>query len=126
MEGRTFQFSFPLPGKIQHSPKPGKKAKTPGKTGKKKAKPNKDNTVKPDQPQTPKLDQTEYERTRRQKLERKEYKRLYEAKLKSEAKIDGRCTRCKREPALKGQTKCQKCRDKHIAESRKARLNPAV
>ena len=32
VEGRTFQFSFPLPGKIQQHPKPGKKPKTPERT----------------------------------------------------------------------------------------------
>ena len=126
VEGRTFQLSFPLPGKMQHSPKPGKKAKTPEKTGKKKAKPNEDNTGKPDQPVRPKSNRKEYEKSRNQRPERKEYNRQHQAESRNEAKRNGLCTECQREPALKRQTRCQKCSEKHRAEGREARLNSAV
>ena len=124
VEGRTFQFSFPLPEKIQQPAKPSKKAKTPEPTGKNKAKPQKDEGQVPVQSGKTTSDRKEYEKARNQRPDRKEYNRIYMAKRRQEEIANGVCVRCEKEAPEEGKLKCRKCADKHNAENRKYATRP--
>ena len=124
VEGRTFQFAFPLPGKKRRKSKPerdgpagkpNRKTKTPSKGG---------NQAKPDTRATTKTDSKGHDRTNSQTSDRKEYTRLWGQNSRDECKKNGLCTRCKEEPPIPGQTRCKKCAEKHKAYREKAMQNP--
>ena len=56
--------------------------------------------------------QRQRDRARNQTPERKEFQRLQAQKARQERKADGLCKACPN-PAIRGQTRCDTCRDKH-------------
>ena len=138
MEGRTFEFSFPLPGSAQRKRNPSKIA-GPGKNAEPKTqkdpkagtsgspKPkssvhqlNGDNT-----PQETPLAKTNgtrqnrraYEKVRNKTPERREYNRRLAQEQRQKAKELGQCPHCG-EPAIPGQTRCEQCAEQHRVSRR--------
>ena len=126
MEGRTFQFAFPLPGKKLRKSKPEKDAPA-GKPNRKTKTPYNGGTqAKPDIRATTKTDSKGHDRTHSQTPDRKEYTRLWGQNSRDESKKNGFCTRCKEKPPIPGQTRCKKCAEKHKAYREKAMQNPEI
>ena len=124
MEGRAFQFSFPLPGRKRRKSKPEKDDRARRPDRKTKSHSKEGNQAKPDTPATTKTDSKEYDRTSSQTTERKEYRRTWQQNSRHEAKGYGLCTECKEKPPIPSQTRCQKCAEKHRAYREKALQNP--
>ena len=133
VEGRTFEFSFPLPGatkRKKNHPKPA----GPGKARPPQTPNNQATGVgtppKPDghgrrlnsngtpQETTPaktgdtRQNRQEYERLRRQRPECQEAHRKAEQKRRQTAKELGKCRDCPA-PAITGQTRCETCAKSH-------------
>ena len=105
----TFQHTFPLPRKPQSTPRPPKRA---GKKKKPKPASRADNTKKPAPPKDPipkRIPLTpEAKKERQQAQRRKRY---------NDAKALGVCRHCSK-PAIKGQTRCQQCAERHRVSRR--------
>ena len=113
MPGRKRRKS--KPEKDDPARRPSRKTKTPFIGG---------NQAKPDTPATTKTDSKEYDRTSSETSGRKENRRLWGQNSRHEAKRNGLCTECKEKPPIPGQTRCQKCAEKHGAYREKAMQNP--
>ena len=132
MEGRTFEFSFPLPGSAQRNNK-GSKTAGPRKNAPKTRKnrkagtsgsprpenrvhqPNGNNTSR-ETPSTKangtRQDRREYGQARNKTPERMEYNRRLAQEQHRKAKESGKCRNCPA-PAITGQTRCSTCAEAH-------------
>ena len=93
IEGRTFEFSFPIPV-LRHVKPPGTGKSAPKRHRIKKANPG------------------DYEQQRRQDPERQQYHRNYQHKRRKQRITEGLCTRCPN-TAIPGETYCETCLDLH-------------
>ena len=129
VEGRTFEFSFPLPGSAQYKTKsvvtplsksrqPRKKASSTSGDAQECSKNKISSKTLSEQAQA----RHEYERTRSKSPERMEYRRLHQKKRVQDAKVLGLCTRCRR-PAIPGQTRCETCAEAHRQSRRRNDAN---
>ena len=131
VEGRTFQFSFPLPGNNSTRKKSSdKNLATHGKKGKKTAVPTPTrNSSKPSNGTSqsrPELtsgpstspSRKEYGNLRRQRPDRQKAQRKAAQDTRQRAKRLGLC-RDYRDQAIPGQTRCETCAEKHRLARRK-------
>ena len=137
VEGRTFEFSFPLPGNAQAKKKRSREA-DPGKnTGSKARKNHREgnagttrcpqelngNSTSQEAPSDDAEDQRKkfrkYDRARSQSPERMEYRRLRAQEKRRKAKALGLCRSCSN-PAITGQTRCPTCAEKHREYGRRS------
>ena len=140
MEGRTFEFSFPLPGSAQRKRNPSKAA-GPGKNAEPKTrkdpkagtsgspKPkssvhqlNGDNA--PEETPLAKTNSTRqngraYEKVRNKTPERREYNRRLAQEQRQKAKELSQCRNCS-EPAMLSQTRCSTCAESHRQSRRRS------
>ena len=140
MEGRTFEFSFPLPGSAQRKRNPSKvagagknaepktqkdpKARTSG-SPKPKSRVHQLNGDKPPQ-ETPlaktngtRQNRRAYEKVRNKTPERREYNRRHAQEQRQKAKELGQCRNCS-EPAILSQTRCPTCAEHHRQSRRRS------
>ena len=140
VEGRTFEFSFPLPGSAQRKRNPSKvagpgknaapktrKDQKAGASGSPKPKSsvhqlNGDNTHQ----ETPsakangtRQDRREYEQARNKTPERMEYNRRLAQEQRQKARELGQCRNCS-EPAILSQTRCPTCAEHHRQSRRRS------
>ena len=138
-EGRTFEFSFALPGNTQSkkeapptptippprkNPGPEKSNNKPSGNAGTKASPKagtagnvrepNSNLSSKDAPQV----RRESDRIRRQRPERNEYQRRIAKEMRQKAKALGKCKSCP-QPAIPGQTRCPSCAEKHRVSRRR-------
>ena len=110
-EERTFQHRFELT-----SPGPKDKPEKVRKRQPRKPQPRKPRLHQARGPSKTPEEQREarrvYDQARSQKPERKEAMRLHATKLQKERKVAGLCVGCRNQP-IPGQTRCEKCRNKH-------------
>ena len=125
VEGRTFEFSFPLPGSAQHKTKSAATPPSKSRRPRKKASSTSGNVQGCSKNKTSRKTladkaqaRREYERTRNKTTERMEYHRLHQKKRGQEAKVLGLCTSCRR-PAIPGQTRCETCAEAHRQSRRR-------
>ena len=121
--GRTFEFTFPLPGPSNAGGRPPTRTKPAGKP------PRKSSTSTPPRKTNPKAQQTkprpepatneaeaklrepfEHDRKGNTSPERREQHRLQEQERRRKAKESGLCVVC-RLPALPDQSRCSTCAD---------------
>ena len=140
VEGRTFEFSFPLPGNAQ-AKKKRSRAADPGKnTGSKARKNHREgsagttrcpqelngNSTSQEAPSDDAEDQRKkfrkYDRARSQTPERMEYRRLLAQERRQKAKELGKCKSCSN-PAKPGQTRCPTCAEKHRESKQRSGTN---
>ena len=136
VEGRTFEFSFPLPGRAQ-----GKKVAHPGKNAAPKTRKNPtvgtSGSQKPErrvpQPnsnsthqETPAAqagdthqDRWECEQARNKSPERREYQRHLAHERRQRAGELGQCQNCSK-PAIPGQSRCETCAGNHRQSRRRS------
>ena len=136
VEGRTFEFSFPLPGKAQ-----GKKVAHPGKNAAPKTRKNPtvgtSGSQKPErrvpQPNSNSAHQEtpaaqagdtrqggrEYEQAQRKSPERREYQQQLAQEQRQRAKELGRCRNCSKS-AILGQSRCETCAENHRQSRRRS------
>ena len=139
VEGRTFEFSFHLPGNTQHKKK-NSKAAGPGrntlpKTRKNQKagtgglpkpegrlqKPNSNTTsqeISPAKADDTRQDHREYEQARTP--ERREYHRRFAQQRRQKARELGRCRDCTKHTAIPGQTRCPTCSEAHRQSRRQS------
>ena len=133
VEGRTFEFSFPLPGTAK-SKKNSPKAAGPGKnTAPKTPKDRAAGTSSPPKPDDrvhhldsngplqeipstkandTRRDRQAYDQDRRKTPERREYHRRFAQQQRQKAKELGKCRNCGK-PAILSQTRCHTCAKNH-------------
>lgn len=136
VEGRTFEFVFPLPGAARSAKTVRPSKNTAPKTRKDRAA-GTSSPAKPDDrvhrqgnnrplQETPsaktndtRRDRQAYNQARRKTPERKEYNRRYEQERRKRAKELGQCRDCD-SPAIPGQTRCPACAEAHRQSNRRS------
>ena len=114
VKGRTFRFSFPLPGNINTRKKAPNKAEATAVPREVADSAKTINKAKPKtaKSRTPSTNRQEYESSRRQQPERKAAHNEAAKKKREQAKFLGLCRHCKA-PAIPGQTRCEECAEEH-------------
>ena len=140
MEGRTFEFSFPLPGRGQGK-KDSSKVAHPGKNAAPKTRKNPTVGTSGSRKPEPRVQQPngssthqetptaqagdtrqggrEYEQAQRKTPERREYRRRYAEEQRQRAKLLGKCQNCSK-PAIPGQSRCETCAEAHRQSRRRS------
>ena len=140
VEGRTFEFSFPLPGRTQGK-RDSSKAAHPDKNAASKTRKNltvgTSGSQKPErrvqQPNGSSTHQEtptaqagdtrqggqEYEQAERKTPERREYQRQLAQEQRQRAKELGLCRHCSK-PAILGQSRCETCAENHRQSRRRS------
>ena len=137
MEGRTFEFSFPLLGRAQGK-RDSSKAAGPGKNTAPKTRPSGPAVLQKPERRVPQpngnsahqetpaaqagdthKDRWEYEQAQNKSPERIEYQRLYAQKRPQRARELGKCRNCSK-PAILGQTRCFSCAEAHRQSRRRS------
>ena len=124
VEGRTFDFTFDLPGKPEVG-KPAKKRskRTPPQKGQPKSRqPKRRPELSAAEVEAKREERLEYERRRAKSPDRREQNRLHAQERRRKAIEEGLCVAC-RAPAIPEQSRCPTCAEQHRVDRRRWQAN---